>query len=142
MLKMKICGLLVKLMVFGIGIASHIDEDDKELMNFEFDKVVFKLRKDCSLDKSPEVKDFLDHESVKYPKLDVFLSDGDPRFELMKDGKVVDTIRVFRYNLEGLKKLVSDLGYSRDESYTWEKKKAIYDLERAFKTSTKLKPDL
>ncbi len=53
----------------------------------------------------------------------------------MKDGKQVDKIRVGRYDMSAMRKLMADLGLKRDESYTWEKKKAEYDLEKAFKNS-------
>ena len=62
-----------------------------------------------------------------------YLSEGEPRFELMKEGEKVDTIRVGRYDLKALRNLLADLGLARHEDYTWEKKKAEYDLERAFK---------
>jgi hypothetical protein len=40
---------------------------------------------------------------------------------------------VGRYDLKALRNLLADLGLARHEDYTWEKKKAEYDLERAFK---------
>ena len=83
-----------------------------------------------------KIKKFLEEDSVKYPKLTTYLSDGEPRFELHKKGDKVDTIRVGRYDLQALRKLLKDLGLQRDESYTWERKKAEYDLERAFKEAS------
>ena len=62
-----------------------------------------------------------------------YLSEGEPRFELLKEGEKVDTIRVGRYDIKALRNLLDGLGLKRDESYTWERKKAEYDLERAFK---------
>lgn len=35
--------------------ASHIDDTNGELSNFSYDRVVFRLQKDCSLDKTPDV---------------------------------------------------------------------------------------
>ena len=35
--------------------ASHIDDVNGELTNFKFDQVIFRLKKDCSLDRQPEV---------------------------------------------------------------------------------------
>ena len=105
---------LCLLLVFGIFISttssSHIDDTNGVLSNFSFDRVVFKLRKDCSLDKIPEVKRFLDEETVKYPKLEVYLSEGDPRFELFKEGKLVDTIRAGRYDVPGFRRLLHEFG--------------------------------
>ena len=56
--------------------------------------------------------------------MNTYLSDGEPRFELLKDGEKVDTIRVGRYDLQTLRNLLKDLGVERDESFTWERKKA------------------
>ena len=52
------------------------------------------------------------------------LIEGEPRFELMKEGKVVDKIRVGRYDVQALKNLLAMLRVNRDESYTIEKKEA------------------
>ena len=35
--------------------ASHIDDVNGELTNLKFDQVIFRLKKDCSLDRQPEV---------------------------------------------------------------------------------------
>ena len=56
--------------------------------------------------------------------MNTYLSEGEPRFELLKDGEKVDTIRVGRYDLQTLRNLLNDLGVERDESFTWERKKA------------------
>lgn len=64
------------------------------------------------------------------------IDEGEPRFELMKDGKVVDKIRLHRHDAKGILKLLADLGVKRDESFTWEKKQARLDLERAFQNPT------
>ena len=56
--------------------------------------------------------------------MNTYLSEGEPRFELLKDGEKVDTIRVGRYDLQTLRNLLKDLGVDRDESFTWERKKA------------------
>ena len=56
--------------------------------------------------------------------MNTYLSEGEPRFELLKDGEKVDTIRVGRYDLQTLRNLLNDLGVDRDESFTWERKKA------------------
>lgn len=42
-------------MVFTLAMTSHIDDIDGELSNFSWDRVIFRLRKDCSLDKMPDV---------------------------------------------------------------------------------------
>lgn len=34
-----------------MAIASHIDDAGGELTNFKFDQVIFRLKKDCSLDR-------------------------------------------------------------------------------------------
>ena len=38
-----------------MAAASHIDDASGELTNFKFDQVLFRLKKDCSLDRQPEV---------------------------------------------------------------------------------------
>ena len=55
--------------------------------------------------------------------------EGEPRFELSKEGKVVDTIRVSRYDIKAIRKLLADLGVKRDENYSYEKKAAEIELE-------------
>ena len=62
--------------------------------------------------------------------------EGEPRFELLKDGKVVDTVKVGRHDLKGILELCKQLGLKRDESLSWEKKKAEKKLEKAFVEST------
>ena len=70
---------------------------------------------------------------MKYPALQVFLSEGQPRFELLLKGDKVDTVPVGRYDLATIRKLLSDLGLKRDEKYTWEKKRAEIEMEKAFR---------
>ena len=153
---MKACLLLLSVLSCVV-LGSHIDDVNGELSNFSFDKVVFRLQKDCSLDRIPDVriiwcgihfqvKFFLDNEAVKYPALSIFLSgkqnnisylffilEGEPRFELLKAGEVVDTVRVGRYDLASLVRLLKEFGLKRDDSWTWEKKRAEIELEKAFK---------
>ncbi|CDW91745.1 UNKNOWN [Stylonychia lemnae] len=121
--------------LFGISMVStsHIDDTNGELSNFSFDRVVFRTVKDCSLDKIPDIKYFLEEDGGKYPKLDIYLSEGEPRFELSKEGKVVDTIRVGRYNIKAIRNLLAELGVKRDESHSYEKKAAVIAIEQAFK---------
>ena len=57
--------------------------------------------------------------------------------ELLKNNKVVDTIKVGRYDVLAMKKLLAELGIKRDEEETWEKKKARLEMEKAFKTKQK-----
>ena len=78
---------------------------------------------------------------MKYPDLRVYLSEGEPRFELLNKGDVVDTVRVGRYDIKTLRKLMNELGLKRDESYTWERKSAEYKMERAFKEANYMKGD-
>ena len=54
-------GLLFKYLCLAIAslatiaVATHIDDAGGELTNFKYDQVVFRLKKDCSLDRQPEV---------------------------------------------------------------------------------------
>lgn len=41
--------------LLSVAMASHIDDVDGELTKFSYDSVVFRLQKDCSLDRIPEV---------------------------------------------------------------------------------------
>ena len=77
----------VSLVLLALGLflvsGSHIDDVNGELSNFVFDEVRFRLQKDCALDRIPDVsctcitfkiKYFLEEDSIKYPKLNTFLS--------------------------------------------------------------------
>eukprot|EP00350_Pseudokeronopsis_sp_OXSARD2_P007072 CAMPEP_0170545756 /NCGR_PEP_ID=MMETSP0211-20121228/4125_1 /TAXON_ID=311385 /ORGANISM="Pseudokeronopsis sp., Strain OXSARD2" /LENGTH=87 /DNA_ID=CAMNT_0010849829 /DNA_START=54 /DNA_END=314 /DNA_ORIENTATION=+ len=82
--------------------------------------------KDCSLDKTPAIKMFLEEESPMYPDLEIFISrEGEPRFDLLSKGKVVDTVKVGRHSIEGIRQLLKEFGVKRDETITWETKKAM-----------------
>lgn len=48
--------LLLLACVMSAAWASHIDDTNGELSNFKWDKVVFRLMKDCSLDRIPDVR--------------------------------------------------------------------------------------
>ena len=41
-----------------LAAATHIDNENGELSNLKFDQVIFRLKKDCSLDRQPEVTHF------------------------------------------------------------------------------------
>ena len=53
--------------------------------------------------------------------------------ELLNKGDVVDTIRIGRYDVPAFRRIMKELGLQRDESYTWERRKAEYQLEMAFR---------
>jgi len=61
---------------------------------------------------------------------------------LFYEDKQVDTIRVGRYDLRSIRNLLKDLGVKRDESYSYEKKAAEVELERAFNQPHIAKADL
>ena len=46
--------------------------------------------------------------------------EGEPRFELISKGEVVDKIRIGRYDIEAILDLARELGLKRKEDYTWE----------------------
>ena len=55
-------GLAILSMVVCLVSSSHIDQDDVGLNNLTYDRVVFRLQNDCSLDKTPDVSfDMLRH---------------------------------------------------------------------------------
>ena len=52
------------------------------------------------------MRQFLEVESAHYPKLDVRVaSEGQSRFELFKKGEKVDTIHVYRWDIEAVRQL-------------------------------------
>ena len=60
----------------------------------------------------------------------------------MKAGEKVDTVKVGRYNLASMRRILKEMGVERDESWTWERKQAEIKLERAFKESQFKKNEL
>jgi hypothetical protein len=60
----------------------------------------------------------------------------------LKNGKVVDIVKVGRYANQELKELVQSFGLKRDDSQTWEKKDAEEKLGEAFKTSGQVNSEL
>ena len=94
------------------------------------------------------MRKFLEVESAHYPKLDVRVaSEGQSRFELFNEGKKVDTIHVYRWDIQSVRDLCRDLGLERDESITWEKKAKEEELAGYFfnnkgdNTDTKMKKE-
>ena len=76
---------------------------------------------------------FLEQESPKYKGLEVLVaSEGQSRIDLYNEGKVVDTIHIYRWDIEEVLKLMKDLGLEREESQNWDRKKAESKLENAF----------
>ena len=73
---------------------------------------------------------------MKYPDLKVYLSEGEPRFELLLNGDKVDTVRVGRYDMSALKRILAEFGLKRDETLTWERKQAEVKMERAFREAS------
>ena len=55
--------------------------------------------------------------------------------ELLSKGDVVDTIRIGRYDVPAFRRIMKELGLKRDETYTWERRKAEYQMEQAFRQS-------
>ena len=120
---------------------THIDDINGELSSFTFDKVTLTTFKDCNLDKMPDLRHFIEVEQGKYPDLNVYISsDGEPKLNLYKGDKKVDQIRIGKYDLEGIKSLLADLGVKRDEDYTIEKKASAVEMERAFNDPTRVRP--
>ena len=71
------------------------------------------------------MKQFLEVESAHYRDLGVYVaSEGQSRIELFLEGKKIDTIHIYRWDIQTVRDLMSELGLKRDESYTYEKKKA------------------
>ena len=118
--------------LFALVSATHFD-DIPAINNLQFDHVMFKTKKDCALDNYPAMKTFLEVESAHYPKLDVRVaSDGQSRIELFNDGKKVDTIHVYKWDIQSVRDLCTDLGLERDEKVTWESKAKAQELAGYF----------
>jgi len=118
--------------ILGLAAASHFD-DLESIRSMKHDHVMFKTKKDCALDNYPDIRKFLEVESAHYPNLDVRVaSDGQARFELFNDGKRIDTIHVYRWDIQAVRDLCKDLGLDRDESITWEKKAKADELAGYF----------
>ena len=43
------------LLFLSLALCSHIDDVDGELSGFSFDKVIFRLQKNCAIDRIPDV---------------------------------------------------------------------------------------
>ena len=68
------------------------------------------------------MRQFLEVESAHYPELGVYVaSDGQSRFDLYHEKKKIDTITVYRWDIQAVRDLLEDLGVKRDESITYEK---------------------
>ena len=79
------------------------------------------------------MRTFLEVESAHYPKLDVRVaSEGQARVELFNEGKKVDTIHVYKWDIQAVRDIMADLGLERDESITWEKKEKEAELHSYF----------
>ena len=79
------------------------------------------------------MRQFLEVESAHYPKLDVRVaSEGQARVELYNEGKKVDTIHVYRWDIKAVRDFMAELGLERDESITWDKKAKEAELENYF----------
>ena len=63
-------------------------------------------------------------------------NDGMARVELYNEGKKVDTIHIYRYDLLAVRDLMADLGLERDESITWEKRGKEAELASYFNSKT------
>ena len=76
------------------------------------------------------MRQFLEVEAAHYPKLDVRVaSEGQSRFELFNEGNKVDTIHVYKWDIQTVRELCEHLGLERDESITWEKKAKSAELD-------------
>ena len=78
---------------------THVDDIEK-IENFKWDRVAFKTKKDCALDNYPDMRRFLEVESAHYPDLGVYVaSEGQSRIELYNEGKKIDTVHIYRWDI-------------------------------------------
>ena len=60
-------------------------------------------------------------ESAHYPKLDTRIaSEGQARVDLYNEGKKIDTVHIYKWDIEEIRTFMADLGLERDESITWD----------------------
>ena len=52
------------------------------------------------------------------------------RLELFKEGKLIDTVNVFRYTREQLNELLEEMGQVRDMNMSWDKINAMKEFDR------------
>ena len=123
--------------MMAVTSASHFD-DLEAIEGFKWDHVAFLTKKDCALDKYPDIRHFLEVESAHYKDLDVRVaSDGMSRVQLYRTGKHVDTIHVYKYNIAEVRNLMADLGLERDEKLTWKTRDAEATMADAFMNPAK-----
>ena len=77
-------------------------------------------------------------ESAHYPEMDTLVaSEGQSRLDLYFEGKVVDTIHIYRWTMAEVRDLLASLGLKRDEKITYELKAAEMELAKAFMDPSK-----
>ena len=59
------------------------------------------------------------------------------RIELFNNGKKIDMIPLYRYNIDEVRVLMHDLGLKRDEEQTWEKRGKQELMAQAFQRPSK-----
>ena len=124
--------LTIAAMALASVSASHFEDLD-EIENFKFDRVVFNTKKDCALDKYPDMRQFLEVESAHYPKLEVLVaSEGQSRIQLYNEGKEVDEIHIYKYTIDRVRELMEQLGLERDEKRTWKSVSLEAEMRNAF----------
>ena len=75
----------------------------------------------------------MDNDAAHYPKLEVLVaSEGQSRLDIFNEGKKVDTIHIYKYDIQQVRKLLQELGLERDESITWETKRMEAKMAKAF----------
>mmetsp|Transcript_41881 Transcript_41881/g.55213 ORF Transcript_41881/g.55213 Transcript_41881/m.55213 type:complete len:156 (-) Transcript_41881:161-628(-) len=128
----KISNLVAALATaFACVEASHLDNTNGVFDSFSFDEVKFKTRTNCSLDKYPEIRSWLDSDAAQFTQTPILVaSDGMSRLELFKEGVLIDTVHVYRYSKEQLNDLLVEMGQPRDKSMTWEKINAMQSFDK------------
>merc|ERR1712045_197725 len=113
-------------MTMTCGSASHLDNTNGVFDSFSFDAVKFKTRTNCSLDKYPEIRTWLDTDAAQFTHTPILVAnDGMARLELFKEGVLIDTVHVYRYTREQLNELLVEMGQPRDINMSWDKINAM-----------------
>ena len=91
--------------------ASHLDDTNGVFSNFSFDQVKFKTQTNCSLDKWPEIRKWLDGDAATYTSMPILVAnEGNARLELYKESTLIDTVHIYRYSVDELNELLESMG--------------------------------
>ena len=115
---MKTIFSIINFVMFVQIVRCHL-EDINLIEGMQWDEVRFVTRNDCFLDGYPEIRQFLDHESKAYPDLKVEITEKRKVSHLLFfwKGEYIDEMVVHRWSIPGLRSLMKDLGFKRNDDF-------------------------